>query len=69
MKNAIIIDDEFDARRVLRKFLEKYCTSINVLGESDSVSGGIEIVKQCQPDVLFLDVHINNGTGFQTPCR
>lgn len=65
MIKAVIIDDEKDARFLLRNMIEKKMGSkIEVIGEADDVGPGIELVLELQPDLVFLDVQMKSGTGF-----
>ncbi len=62
--SALLIEDEERSRIVLRNLLETYCPEVEVVGTADSVASGIRAVKELQPDILFLDVQITGGTGF-----
>jgi two-component system LytT family response regulator len=62
--DVIIIDDEDKSRLTLRNFLEKYTSGINILAEAESVETGIKTLNQYQPDVVFLDIEMKDGTGF-----
>ena len=62
--SALLIEDEERSRIVLRNLLETYCPEVEVVGSADSVASGIRAVKELQPDILFLDVQITGGTGF-----
>jgi two-component system, LytTR family, response regulator len=59
-----IIDDEYDARRVLKKYIERYFPDFNLIGEAESVKTGIELLKTNEIDILLLDIQMNDGTGF-----
>lgn len=61
---AIIIDDEKDSRNILASYLQKYCTDITVCGFGESVSTGLEEIKKHQPDIVFLDIEMPYGNGF-----
>lgn len=61
---AIIIEDEERSRIVLQNLVQTYCPELDVLGTADSVASGIEAIQKHQPDLVFLDVQINGGTGF-----
>ncbi len=61
---AVIIEDEERSRIVLQNLLETYCPEVEVVGSADSVTTGITTVRTFLPDVLFLDVQISGGTGF-----
>ena len=60
----IIIDDEVDCRNLLKAFLKKYCPDITLIVEADSVKTGCQTIIQHQPDIVFLDIKMSDGTGF-----
>jgi two-component system LytT family response regulator len=60
---ALIIDDERLARLNLRKNLNMY-SEIEVIGEASGVETGIRAVRELNPDLLFLDIKLADGTGF-----
>ncbi len=61
---TIIIDDEQSARNILQTYLEKYCPEVDVKGIADGVKTGIEEIKKHQPDLVFLDIEMPYGNGF-----
>lgn len=61
---TLIIDDEPDARAVLRNLIERYCPQLEICGEADSVNGALESIQRQQPALVFLDVDLPPGTGF-----
>lgn len=61
---AVIIDNESDARSYLKNLLEMFCPEVNVIGMADGVKTGILMVTEKQPDFVFLDVEMDDGTGF-----
>lgn len=61
---AIIVDDEQDARAVLQSIAAAYCPEIEFVGEADSVQSGFLLIRQLQPEVVFLDIKMQDGTGF-----
>lgn len=65
MIQALIIDDEEDARFMLRSLVERHFSDkIEVTGEADSVSDGIELINRHKPELVFLDIRMNRETGF-----
>lgn len=64
MQTAIIIDDEFDARRILKKYLERYFPNIRLIADVDSVEKGVKAINQFKPEFLFLNIKLGDGTGF-----
>ncbi|WP_027419773.1 LytR/AlgR family response regulator transcription factor [Crocinitomix catalasitica] len=64
MIKAVIIDDIAEARTVLKKDLNNYCQEIEVIGEAESVVSGAKLLKELKPDLLFLDIQMPDGSGF-----
>ncbi|MDF1695089.1 MAG: LytTR family DNA-binding domain-containing protein [Saprospiraceae bacterium] len=61
---AIIIDDMELARASLKADLSDYCPNVEVVGEADGVLSGAKLLKQITPDILFLDIEMEDGDGF-----
>jgi two-component system, LytTR family, response regulator len=64
MLSALIIDDEERVREVLIHMLSIYCPNIKVIGQANSVESGHTIIQELKPDVVFLDIRMPDGTGF-----
>jgi len=62
--DALVIDDEVNVAQLLVHFLEKYCLFINVKGVAHTMDEGIDLIDQLKPQVLFLDIELDDGTGF-----
>ncbi len=62
---AVIIDDEKDVRYLLRNILEQHFQhTIELLGEADDVMPGIQLIEEQKPELVFLDIKMKKGTGF-----
>lgn len=64
MITAILIDDDENLRNGMKKLLSRYVPDIIVIGEADSVKTGVEVIETLQPQVVFLDIQMVDGTGF-----
>jgi len=64
MIKAIIIDDIQQARDTLKEDLKTYCPDVEIIGEAEGVVSGVKLLKAHQPDVLFLDIQMQDGSGF-----
>ncbi len=65
MIRAVIIDDEKWARESLRNSINKNLAGrVEIVGESSDVKSGVALIKNHQPDLVFLDVQMYEGTGF-----
>lgn len=64
MIKAVIIDDEKDSRDILASYLKKYCPDVEVCGFGESVASGLEAIHKHTPDLIFLDIEMPYGNGF-----
>ncbi len=64
MITAAIIDDEKNIREGLKTIINDYCPDIEILGEAFSVETGLYIIKRYKPEIVFLDIRLPDGTGF-----
>lgn len=64
MITAVLIDDDVNLREGMKGLLSLYAPDINIIGEADSVATGIETLNKLNPQVVFLDIQMNDGTGF-----
>jgi len=61
---TIIIDDESKARDTIKDMLRIYCPELEIIGEGHNVLSGIQLIKTLKPDLVFLDIKMPDGTGF-----
>jgi len=61
---ALIIEDEQKSREMLAALIKKNFPTINVVGLGKNVEEGVALIKSLQPDLLFLDISMPDGTGF-----
>lgn len=61
---AVIVDDEHMSRQTLRKLLDLYCPQVEVLGEAGSAEEAFSLIQKKSPEVVFLDVEMPFGSGF-----
>lgn len=61
---AIIIEDEQNNRELLQTLLKLYCPEVEVVTWADSVQSGFSAIKNYNPDLVFLDIKLADGTGF-----
>ena len=64
MLKAMIVEDEVLNRDVLRSMLKKYCTGVAIAGEAESVASAVTGIQSLEPDLLFLDIELGDGTAF-----
>lgn len=61
---ALIIDNDSSIREGLNSLLKKLCPQITEVNEATGVENGIRSILEMKPDVIFLDVEMDDGTGF-----
>jgi two-component system LytT family response regulator len=61
---AVLVDDIKIFRDNLIQDLNDFCPEVEVVGVADGVVSAAKIIKSKQPDVVFLDIQINQGTAF-----
>ncbi len=64
MIRAIIVEDEMHSRETLKNLVEEFCDDIQIVGLADSVPSAIDVIKKEKPDLVFLDIELQTGTGF-----
>lgn len=62
---AILIDDEPDAREVLKTLLQKNCPDVELLASAANLDQGLYAIEHYRPQLVFLDITMPDGTGFQ----
>lgn len=61
---AIIVEDVEEMRQALEKRLGQACPEIDVVGTAGTVVEAARTVKNTKPDLIFLDIELPDGTGF-----
>jgi len=64
MIKTVVVDDEKKGRELLINVLKNYCTGIEVIGQAESANEAFDVISRKKPDLIFLDIEMPNGTGF-----
>ncbi len=64
MLRAIVIDDIDKIRIDNIALIKSTCPKISIVGQANSVASGVKLIKQLAPDLVFLDVEMPDGSGF-----
>lgn len=65
MIHCVIIDDEQRSINVLKSLLTEHCPNVKIDGTADDAMRGIELIRQRQPELVFLDVRMPGLDGFE----
>jgi len=64
MLKIVIVDDEINVRRVIKKLLNIVASDYVVVGEAPSIVEAKKVIAETNPDLLLLDIELEDGTGF-----
>jgi two-component system, LytTR family, response regulator len=59
---SVIIDDDEASRNILKSQLT--ASEIQLSGEAANVADGIKLINSIRPDLVFLDIELSPGNGF-----
>lgn len=65
MIKAVIIEDSEDSIELLSGLLEDYLPEIELVGIAKDLESGISLINEKAPDLVFLDIELNDKTGFE----
>lgn len=61
---VIIVDDEEGARESLSNLLDKYVENVNVVAKAENIASAMEKINKYNPSLVFLDIEMPFGSGF-----
>jgi two-component system LytT family response regulator len=61
---AVIIEDEEVSREILRNYLTSYCPNVDLVGEASNIEEGEQLIIKHNPTIVFLDIEMPYGNGF-----
>ena len=62
--NAIIVDDELTVRDAIKTLISGHFPDIEILEATGTIEEGYQAITLHNPDLLFLDIELPDGTGF-----
>ncbi|MBY5949781.1 LytTR family DNA-binding domain-containing protein [Algoriphagus sp. NF] len=66
---ALIVEDEFHSRETLKGFLREYCPEVQLVEEATNVDDAVNKIAVHRPELIFLDIELQTGTGFDVLQR
>lgn len=61
---SIIVDDERQSHEALVRLLQLAHGDVEIVGNGYSVAEGLDLAQRHRPELVFLDVEMADGTGF-----
>src|SRR5688572_24286943 len=65
MITAFIVDDDVKNIRILRGLLEEFCPQVKVVGEAEGIDEAVTLIQSLKPALVFLDIEMPYGNGFE----
>lgn len=65
MIKALIVEDEKNSQELLKELVTEYCDGVEVVAIAGNVAEALEALKTHKPDLIFLDIELPDGDGFQ----
>lgn len=62
---AVIVDDELNAIRTLEILIATHCPELEVIATASSVGDAVNTISSLKPDLVFLDIEMPTGSGFE----
>lgn len=66
---AVIIEDELNVREGFVKLINTFCPEIDIVGKAETVEEGIRLISKTKFEILFLDINLPDGSGFDLLYR
>ena len=66
---ALLVDDEEKLRKVLEIKLRKHCPEIEIVGVADNADSAFDLIRDLNPDLIFLDISMPGESGFELLAR
>jgi len=63
--SCVVVDDEERSRNYLFKIIGRYCPELFILGTAANMKEGVELINREKPKLIFLDIEMPDGTGFE----
>jgi two-component system, LytTR family, response regulator len=64
MITAVIVDDEANNVASLKSLVQRFCTDVDIVGTADSAETALPLIQNEQPGLVFLDIEMPRGNGF-----
>ena len=64
MLRAVVVDDEVASIKSIELIAQRFCPEVEMVGSAMSFETGVELILRVNPDLVFLDVQMPRGTGF-----
>lgn len=60
---VLVVDNETNIREGLVEMIQSFCEGISEIHQANGVQTGLDKIQDLSPDLVFLDVELDDGTG------
>jgi two-component system LytT family response regulator len=60
---VLVVDNEANIRQAIVEMIGTFCIDISEIYEAEGVASGFKKIEEAKPDVVLLDVELDDGTG------
>ena len=64
MQRVILVEDEIRSREFLQAVLQEHCPYLEIVATAGNVDDAVQAIRSLRPDLIFLDIELQTGTGF-----
>ena len=64
MMRIVIIEDELHSQKTLVNLINEFCEDTEVVGTATTVEEAVKVIREIKPDLVFMDIELQTGTGF-----
>lgn len=61
---TLIVEDELASQQLLSTIIIDYCPNLHLVGLANNIEKALSLIDELKPDLIFLDIHIGDQTGF-----
>lgn len=62
---AVVVEDEIHNLELMLHFIEKYCPHVETVGQGQNKKEAVKAIDSLKPDLIFLDIRLEDETGFE----
>ncbi len=62
---ALIVEDEAHGMASLKKLLDDFCPEVELIGDATTVNQAVDKINSLKPQLVFLDIALPDGDGFE----
>jgi two-component system LytT family response regulator len=64
MIKSVIVEDEPNNVIILEGMIQEFCPKVSILGKADNAHKAETLIREAEPDLVFLDIEMPYGSGF-----